>query len=102
MEATLRTLPSQGPIQHSDPRHPRSTHRSHRLVDLHLQNRIRSCASHESLDMNHRIFGFTSYWIWRTERNKVVDLEQSLEEERRIRITNSERAEILQQGLIKT
>ena len=53
LAATLRALPGQGPIQHGGPRHPRSAHRSHRLVDLHLQNRIRSCASHESRLRTH-------------------------------------------------
>src|SRR6266404_7002732 len=55
MEATLRAQPGQGPIDYRDPRHPRQAHRSYRLVDLHPQNRIRSWASHEALDMNHRI-----------------------------------------------
>ena len=60
LAATLRTLPGQGPIRHGGARHPRSTNRSHRLVDLHLQDRIRSCAAHKSrvyapIDTNHRI-----------------------------------------------
>jgi transposase len=38
METTLRALPGKGPIQHRDPRHPRSAHRSYRLVDLHPQD----------------------------------------------------------------
>jgi transposase len=41
----------------ADPRHSRSAHRSYGLVDLYLQDRIRSRASYESIDIKHRIFG---------------------------------------------
>ena len=35
-------------------------HRPHRLVDVHLQDRLRSRAPHKMLDLNHRIFGSDS------------------------------------------
>ena len=46
---------SQGPIQYRGSGHPGPAHRPHRLVDVHLQNRIRSRAPHKMLDLNHRI-----------------------------------------------
>ena len=62
LAATLRALPGQGPVQHRGPRDPRSAHRSHRLVDLHLQRRnsiLRASRIlfYELIDTNHRIYG---------------------------------------------
>ena len=53
---TLRALPCKGFIHYCVFRHPGSAHRPHCLVDVHLQNRIRSWATHKRLDVNHRIF----------------------------------------------
>ena len=64
MATTLRAQPGKGPIQHGDARHPRAADRSYGLVDLDLQNGIRSCAAHESLDVNHRIVGASVSSAW--------------------------------------
>jgi hypothetical protein len=56
METALRTLPCKGIIHYCMFRHSGPAHRTHCLVDVHLQNRIRFWTSHEKLDVNHRIF----------------------------------------------
>jgi transposase len=48
LEATLRALPGKGPIQHRDPRHPLSAHRSYRMVNAYPQDHLRRGTAHQA------------------------------------------------------